>query len=359
MTRPVASVIVPAYNAAPYIERCLGSLAQQEIPLQIVVVNDGSTDGTAMRVGSIEVPSRHTMALVEQPNAGLSAARNTGLRHAHGAFIGFVDADDWVESDMYVTLVDAACEHRAQIVIGTGHMVDHSSGRMKPFHDHRRFSELAANQDGPFAPGNVSDVFALDTSVCRRLYSRAFLEEQRFEFADGLLFEDVLAHFQLLLAAQRVYIIDRSFYRYRINHPGRITDRRDEQVLTIFEVLRRSRNALFERNASLAVWTTFVWFQSWVLRWLGSQVAVINRPEFGRRMHSFVRTLPMDAIEHFRLQFVHDRDAQEMVAVEQAGAEELLWRLILQELTAVDRHWIDGVLRARTGDASGKRRLTS
>jgi glycosyltransferase involved in cell wall biosynthesis len=344
MMTPTASVIVPAFNAAPYIQRCLDSLLAHDLPLQIIVVNDGSTDDTARRITSVRPPAHHLITVVEQPNAGLSAARNAGLLHARGAYIGFVDADDWVDPDMYATLVDTALQSQAQIVIGNGDMVDHLSGHTRPFHDHGRLSALAAVQTGVFNPRHVPEVFALDTSVCRRLYDRAFLERLGFRFAEGLLFEDVLAHFQLMLVATRIRVVDRSCYRYRINHPGRITDRSDARILTIFEILVRSQRVLTEEDASLDIWATFIWFQSWVLRWLGSQIATVHRADFVYGIHALVERLPSAALVRFLQQFAHDRQALEFVALERFRMDGMLWRFLANDLTSDDRRLLEDAL---------------
>jgi glycosyltransferase involved in cell wall biosynthesis len=89
---PKFSVVIPAYNASPYITDCLNSvLAQSEIDFEVIVVNDGSTDNTAQMVSNFTDPRIH---LIHRSNGGLAAARNTGIRAAKGEFVAFLDADD-------------------------------------------------------------------------------------------------------------------------------------------------------------------------------------------------------------------------------------------------------------------------
>ena len=95
------SIIIPMYNVEPYIEKCLLSCLNQNIPhadYEIIVVNDGSPDGSlgiARRIAS----TVDNMLIVSQENGGLSAARNKGLSYAKGEYVWFVDSDDWIEEN--------------------------------------------------------------------------------------------------------------------------------------------------------------------------------------------------------------------------------------------------------------------
>ena len=332
---PVASIIVPAYNAGPYIQRCLQSLLSHDVPLEIIVVNDGSTDDTPKRAGAVDVPRYHNVRLIEQPNRGLSAARNAGLARARARFVGFVDADDWVESETFAVLVSTAHRHAADIVISNGNMVDHASGHTKPFQDGDLLGALAGRYRTVLDPRTAPDVFGLDTSVCRRLYRRSLLDAEGFAFADGLLYEDVLAHFWLLLATSRVSIVDQALYHYRINHAGRITDRTDAQVLTIFEILSRSEDVLTRRAASPEMWARFISLQSWVLPWLGGQIANAHRDEFAAQMFSLASRFSQDAVDRFNRRHVADESSRRIVAIQRAGDARMFWALLSRSQGAV------------------------
>lgn len=109
------SIIVPCYNVAPYLDKCMESLTLQTLgDLEIISVNDGSGDDTpailrawAERDGRIRV--------VDRENGGLSAARNTGMALAGGEYIGFVDPDDYVEHSMYGRLLEKARRSDADV----------------------------------------------------------------------------------------------------------------------------------------------------------------------------------------------------------------------------------------------------
>ena len=105
------SVIVPAYNVEKYLRRCLDSLVYQTYPhLEILVIDDGSTDGTRGIIEEYVSRFAGKVFLYAQDNAGQAAARNNGISYATGAYIGFVDADDFVSPRMYDYLVQEAEE---------------------------------------------------------------------------------------------------------------------------------------------------------------------------------------------------------------------------------------------------------
>ncbi|MDO5400296.1 MAG: glycosyltransferase [Eubacteriales bacterium] len=108
------SVIVPAYNTAPWLVRCLDSLMAQTHPnMEVIVVNDGSTDDTRQVLDAYA--AAHPVKVIHQENAGVTAARLRGVAEATGAWVGFVDGDDTVEPQMYARLLENAWTYDAQI----------------------------------------------------------------------------------------------------------------------------------------------------------------------------------------------------------------------------------------------------
>lgn len=113
--RPLISVIIPAYNIENYIERCLKSVCEQTYTnLEIIVIDDGSKDRTREIIDKIAQEDSRIIP-IHKENAGVSAARNTGLDKATGDYIGFVDGDDVIEKDMYEFLLENAVKYDADI----------------------------------------------------------------------------------------------------------------------------------------------------------------------------------------------------------------------------------------------------
>jgi len=109
------TVIVPVYNALPWLEHCIDSLCSQSYNnLEIILVDDGSTDGSgSICDGFSQKDSR--IKVIHKQNGGVSSARNEGLSKAKGGYIGFVDADDYIEPDMYGILLELIKNNNAQI----------------------------------------------------------------------------------------------------------------------------------------------------------------------------------------------------------------------------------------------------
>ncbi len=123
MDFPLVSIIVPMYNAADCIARCVESIcAQTYKSIEILLLNDGSADDT-LAVCARLAEKDHRIALLDKPNSGAAETRNQGIGLAHGKYIQFADCDDWLAPDFTEKLVTAAEAHAADLVIAPFWMV--------------------------------------------------------------------------------------------------------------------------------------------------------------------------------------------------------------------------------------------
>jgi Glycosyl transferase family 2 len=124
------SVVIPLYNKAPYIEGAIASvLAQTVQDFEIIVLDDGSTDGGADLVAAMNDPR---LRLVRQPNAGVSATRNRGIAMAQGEWVAFLDADDWHHPQYLQSLIAAQTFYPAMDVVATQYIPLADSARLWP-----------------------------------------------------------------------------------------------------------------------------------------------------------------------------------------------------------------------------------
>ncbi len=115
---PLISVIIPMYNAEKYIERCLQSVMKQTYPhIEIIVVDDGSTDKCGIIVQTLAKNSKNRLKYFRKQNSGVSATRNYGLEKTTGNYFAFVDADDWIAPDMYEKMWELLQQHNADLVM--------------------------------------------------------------------------------------------------------------------------------------------------------------------------------------------------------------------------------------------------
>ena len=118
------SVIIPVYNTKNYIKECLDSVLNQTLEeIEIIVVDDGSTDGSADIIKEYAQNHPQKIKAFFKENGGQATARNLALQKSNGEYLGFVDSDDWIDSDMYEKMYKTAKEENADIVICD--MVDH------------------------------------------------------------------------------------------------------------------------------------------------------------------------------------------------------------------------------------------
>lgn len=210
------SVIVPVYKVESYIKKCIESIISQTYEeLEIILVDDGSPDAC----GAIcdEYAQRDTrIRVIHQSNKGLAGARNTGLRVASGDYIGWVDADDWIEPDMYEYLVEGIRSYDADIAV-CGHMEHGRSGVT-----HCGWEEVNV-LDTEGALECLLKNCTLQNYVWDKLWRRELFEE--IKFPEGRTFEDIAVLHQLFIKAQRVVCLPEEKYNYRLRAGSIVSDR--------------------------------------------------------------------------------------------------------------------------------------
>jgi glycosyltransferase involved in cell wall biosynthesis len=204
------SIIVPVFNTAAYLTRCLESLfGQVHVDLEIILINDGSTDNSGELCESFAQRDKR-IRVIHQANAGLSAARNAGLTVATGDYVGFVDSDDWITTDMYAYLLALLEQNQADIAeimldvaYSDAHLMPKITERIEVF----KGDEILIHyfEHNEFAMG-------------LRLYKRQIFTDIRFDV--GRINEDYVAGFLALQKAQCLVVSNQPKYFYFSNEQG-------------------------------------------------------------------------------------------------------------------------------------------
>lgn len=204
---PKVSVIIPAYNTENYIASCLHSLVAQTLKeIEIIVVDDGSTDFTASKVREIASLDAR-IKLFSQSNQKQGAARNRGIEIATGEYIGFVDSDDWVSYDYFEKLYDAAKRHDADIALATNVRI--GNGKTKKRLEIEKEVFVQTLQDR-------IDISRQAKNPCptNKIYRRELLLAHNIFYPEGIYCEDKLFTMQALYYANGLVTVPETFYYY-------------------------------------------------------------------------------------------------------------------------------------------------
>lgn len=207
------SVIVPVYNVKDYLRDCLNSILKQtQVFDEIIVVNDGSTDGSEILCREFQT-MHPEIVLVEQENRGLSEARNSGMRKATGDYVIFVDADDWVSEKMSETIRNKVTEENVDVLYYASGIVKETSVKISA-EGYARDPETANVVMNGF--DSLKKLFpdSYQMSACMAAYRRSFLEEAGINFIKDILYEDRFFSLRVITEAEKVvYITDKLYIR--------------------------------------------------------------------------------------------------------------------------------------------------
>lgn len=240
------SVIVPVYNVKKYLAKCLDSIIAQTLKdIEIICVNDGSTDGSDKVLEEYKKKDAR-IQVVNRKNGGLSAARNTGMPYAKGKYIGFVDSDDYIEPTMYELMYYNAEHFQSQLVICAAHKIDDTTGIVfddDPYYTLGYFPKELDNR--AFTHVDTKDLLQdLCVMAWNKLYLRSFLEEKNAKFPDGYIFEDGPFFTDIYFDMDRVTIVRDFLYYYRVNRANSIVCKGDKDFTDIFYVVNKMLNNL-------------------------------------------------------------------------------------------------------------------
>ena len=209
------SVIVPSYNVAPYLQRCVDSLISQTYSnLEIILVDDGSTDDTGELCDKI-AESDSRIKVIHKENGGLSDARNAGIDIATGEFYSFIDGDDFIEPDTYEVMMKEMENPRVSIAAGGVIVTDvQGNNRISMSPERQYLTKEEAFMDLLGGKNYITQ------SSCNKLFRSSLFEKIRYK--KGILNEDMEILPRLLDVSDDVVLLNKAVYHY-IKKPGSIT----------------------------------------------------------------------------------------------------------------------------------------
>ena len=209
MDNDLISVIIPAYNAEATITRCINSIQRQTYSnLEIIVVNDGSEDNTEKIVDAIHALDSR-VKLISIPNGGVSHARNIGIDNSTGDYITFVDADDYIDHDMYECLIGIIKKYNVKIAHCSYKNVDENENILSAVGDTGKI--IQQSHDEAISCILNGNIFA--GGLCNKLFDSKLFYDIRLD--ENIKFnEDVLANYCLFDKVDTSVYVDRALYNY-------------------------------------------------------------------------------------------------------------------------------------------------
>lgn len=237
----MVSVIIPVFNAAPYLDECLASVAKQSLSdFECLLVDDGSTDASPA-ICDRWVAEDRRFHVIHQDNAGVSAARNRGMGDAKGEHVAFIDSDDWVEEDYLEKLLDALTVNKADIAV---------CGMTRNYPDGRAIATVPSASSFTLDASSTSEFVNLNRKSllygpCNKLYKRDFIERSNARFPEGISYgEDLVFNYRCFENVRTIACVPFAYYHYRIlgNGESLSTKFRPDQFEADYQQWKSLRN---------------------------------------------------------------------------------------------------------------------
>lgn len=239
--KPLVSIVVPIYNVEDYVEKCVDSILNQTYKnLEVILVNDGSTDSTRSILDKYSADTR--CSIIDKVNGGQSSARNLGMAKANGCYLYFIDSDDYIDTQAVEKLVAKMQETDA----------DFCCYRIRFYHDDTYKVHGNNFTDDILLPDDILyDAFIgrnIKTTPWAKIFSSKFLKNNSLTFYEGIINEDYLFTLQCAICAEKVAFLDEPLYN-ALQRPGSTSrNMRDENILVYRKIYSKLVEYMSERN---------------------------------------------------------------------------------------------------------------
>lgn len=249
------SVIVPVHNVERYIDKCILSLVSQtHSDLEIILIDDGSTDKSSLICDEWAQKDKR-IKTIHTENRGVSHARNIGLDIANGELIGFIDADDWIDNDMYEILLNGILQKDVDICVGektfeveNHQMVNPKRGKIEfQYGSSQVFSREAALEEA-FSIFTYSKLF--EATIVDKLFRKKLFFDVRFDENISQC-EDILFFCQLMKNAKTVLYLPLHKYHYLMRESSAIHQKVNKRLLDRFDAFLKIKQILSGESEEL------------------------------------------------------------------------------------------------------------
>lgn len=294
---PKISIITPVYNADLYLEECLNSLVNQTLEdIEIICVNDNSKDKSLKILQNFAKKDKRIKIINFDETSGQSRARNVALESVSGEYIGFVDADDFVDLDMFEKMYKKS--QNADMVMCQAKVFD---DKVKTYKDDAYFALECFDDkfaEKPFTHEDTVDfITEINVSVWNKIYRTKFLKKLGVKFQEGFIYEDLPYFYEVYTQAKKVVLLKEFLYSYRINNQNSTMTRTDKNVKDRVDMASLTYDILKKQKYFEKIKSTLL---NTIIHDLFYRCLIINsryQKEYFFRMQKFFKTLDTTDID--------------------------------------------------------------
>lgn len=247
------TIIIPVYNVKEYLKECIDSIISLK-GIEIIIIDDGSNDGSE-QICNYYQENKKNVKVIHKKNEGPAVARNIGLRMATGKYIAFLDSDDKVKTQELQKVINNICKKQDEedVLLGEKFTIIFPRKTTKEVESKMNLlhADRGTNILEKFLPNSMLSM----NYVWLNMYSRKFIIENNIFFDEDVhLGEDTDWLIKVILKANRVNVIENSYYIYRGNRRGSIvTEKTKEAVYGYFKMVERWNDKKMQENSNLEI----------------------------------------------------------------------------------------------------------
>lgn len=247
MTTPIISIIIPIFNSAKYLDKCLTSIINQAIKnIEIICVDDGSTDNSINILENFKKQYEH-IYIIRQKNLGPGCARNNGLKVAKGKYLVFIDSDDFIEPNLLEETISELEINNADIVIFRYKEYDDKTHTLMRGYNGIGYRFLPRRE--PFSYMEAPDLFSItNPATWNKIFSRELIINNNIQFLEIKRAADLYFVYFALTKARRIIHLNQSLINYRINIPNSSSKKYDTNPFDFYVSLLKLKDELIANN---------------------------------------------------------------------------------------------------------------
>lgn len=274
MASPKVSIVVTSYNIEAYISQCLETICGQTLKdIEIIVVDDGSTDGTKSVISEFAKKDDRIVfvPLPENTIGGVASAANAGLERCTGDYVGFADGDDLYETSMFEKLYSISVKHDADLAMCKYLLLDEATGEKSAPAEEKRWYDISDTECFELNAMNQKRFLQFIAVPWRKLYRRELIDANQLRFPVGdFFYEDNPFHWFSIVSARSIVVEPEVLCYHRVARVGQSMEVADERLFKMFEHHETIRSWLINNDLEPL-------FRIALLGWVTSQVEWISQ----------------------------------------------------------------------------------